>query len=415
MCSNCGACEYVCPKNAISFRSSSMGRIYATVSADCVNCGLCNKVCPSVDELQLHKRYDKPLVGEIKGVYVGRSTDDKLFSNSQSGGAASAIISFLLDNKIIDAALVCVICEGGNPHGEAQIITRSSEIAKSQKSCYTPVTLLTALKEAKEFNRIAIVGLPCQIEAVTLLCEQKKLTNIIYKIGLICDRMLCDTITDVMMSISHFKSGKIDWRRKAFTYKNRFYPYKTAPVVVHNIKETRVIPNSYRFSLKEMFTPLRCRVCYDKLNTHSDITLGDPWGMSNVDWERGASLVITRNEKGNQLICDIEEARILDISPRTIQEVLQGQQIDKRLEQINMCSSIIGSIANPSASFLLSSEKSFNKDIVFEFLNKEIHNFVELEGLSKSDIIKIAKKKVRHDIFMSKLASIKSVIKKIVR
>lgn len=43
-CVACGACEKVCPKNAISVWKGS----YAIVNTDaCVGCGKCEKTCPA--------------------------------------------------------------------------------------------------------------------------------------------------------------------------------------------------------------------------------------------------------------------------------------------------------------------------------------------------------------------------------
>lgn len=56
-------------------------------------------------------------------------------------------------------------------------------------------------------------------------------------------------------------------------------------MVVSESGQEKMLPNSYRFALKDYFTSPRCRVCYDKLNTFSDLVFGDPWGMSGVDWE----------------------------------------------------------------------------------------------------------------------------------
>lgn len=52
LCSNCGACYAICPKEAIAFQWSGLGRKYAVINEICIECGLCQKVCPSIDILE---------------------------------------------------------------------------------------------------------------------------------------------------------------------------------------------------------------------------------------------------------------------------------------------------------------------------------------------------------------------------
>ena len=79
-----------------------------------------------------------------------------------------------------------------------------------------------------------------------------------------------------------------------------------------------------------MFTPLRCRVCYDKLNIFSDITLGDPWVMSGVDWEHGDNLIITRTETGEKLLSSAVKTGAISVHLADKEEMLRGQGVNRR-------------------------------------------------------------------------------------
>ena len=167
LCSNCGACKAICPVNAIAFQTSSMGRMYAVVNNNCIECKACTKICPSLDHFNLHKTF------------------------SQSGGACTAIVSYLFERKLIDAAIVCRMYSGNPPVIKSIVINNSNELSACQKSCYTPVDLLSALQNTGEKESIALVGLPCHIQgAVNLMKQSRKFRNISYKLGLICDRTL---------------------------------------------------------------------------------------------------------------------------------------------------------------------------------------------------------------------------------
>lgn len=216
MCSNCGACSAICPTDAIGFKFSNIGRLYAVVDDEkCINCGLCRKTCPSLDMQNLHSTYPDPYLGKINDILVGRCADEQLFVNAQSGGACSATVSYLFRTGKIDAAIVCGMEAGNPPVVSARLITGIEGLKVTQKSCYTPVDMLSTLKAAKGYESIAVVGLPCHMQGVEALMRLNRFKNIRYRLGLICDRTLCNTIQDVFCSMSGlFPDYEIVWRHK---------------------------------------------------------------------------------------------------------------------------------------------------------------------------------------------------------
>lgn len=410
LCSSCGACSVACPYNAIEFRDSSLGRKYAHVKAGCKDCGICQKVCPSIDALELHKRYEDDIVGNVISVKVGKSQLNNYYHNAQSGGAAATILRYLFDIKQIEAAVVTRMDYGDSPEVRGIVITSASEISKCQKSCYTPVVLLEALRDAKQYGSVAVVGLPCHIEGATLLMETlKPFRNITYRIGLICDRTLCSGIMPAMKALSGInKDIKIDWRRKNFKKGNQYYPYKTAPVVVYSQDgETEVLNNQCRFALKDMFTAPRCRVCADKLNVHADIVLGDPWGMSDIDWNCGESLIITRTQKGDELIRAMEEDNLFVLSDRPIEEVLEGQHIERRRQQLPAYAEVIRKIVPNEVgggNYLCNHQGTTDVKMLKE-AQKEIAAFVQHEKLSEQEVTQLACDTVEHHLRNMELSS----------
>ena len=336
LCSNCGACKAICPKSSVSFRFSPIGRMYASVDENsCVNCGLCTKVCPALDKANLNSLYEDRYVGEIKNVYVGRCADWDYFKNSQSGGVCTAILAYMFDCELIDAAIVTEMFYGTTPQVKSVIVTRKEELYKSQKSCYTPVDVLSLLKDTKSYKSVAIVGLPCHIQGLVSLQKMTgKFLNVKYKLGLVCDRTLCKGIQDVITSFSPRNGSEciINWRKKNFSHKGTWYPYNSAPVVIlyKNENYKHVLPNTYRFALKDMFTSPRCRVCYDKINSFADVVLGDPWRMGNTDEEMGASVVAVRTELGMRVIDEACKSGVLDLEERDTHQLVTGQLVEER-------------------------------------------------------------------------------------
>lgn len=413
LCSNCGACAAICGKNAISFKWTSIGRMYAQVDFEkCINCSRCTKVCPSIVEPS-SEEYSDLFIGNIKKLYVGQAIDEDIFKNAQSGGICTALISYLLDRKKIDCAVVCKM-DAGNPIPDvkAVLITDVKDLINTQKSCYTPVEMLSILANIQDFKSVAFVGLPCHIEGLNnLQNNSKKYSNIKYKIGLICDRTLCRTIMNVFASYLNSDTIKIDWRRKYD--KHLGYNYVNAPVVVYSSKDEIRIPNKHRFLMKEYFTPPRCYVCYDKLNIMSDITLGDPWRMPNVKLDKGASVIISRTEIGEELLNQAINDKIIKIVQHPIEEIITGQLINERRATVLLYSKMLKDIISVESHLL-------KNRIQREIKDNTILKFIKREEMSQNDIIKEAIFKIKEsekdlNIFLRLISRIKHIICKLLK
>lgn len=390
LCSACGACGVVCPKEAISFSTSSVGRLYAEVSNDCINCGLCMKVCPSLVNNSSNETKD-PYLGNILKVYTGKSLHHSYYMNGQSGGICTTLLNYLFDISAIDAAIVCKPTSA-----QAIIVEDKDDLKYTQGSCYTPVDLLSALKNIGTKKSVAIVGLPCHLQGLQNLqnISRKRFENIHYKIGLICDRVLCSGIQNVILAL-HSKStdGYIHWRKKNFNG----YNYNSAPIVVkYDNGSEYVVPNTFRYALKDMYTPPRCRVCSDKLNITADIVLGDPWRMSNVDLVNGENLIIARTPLGLELLEKSVKDNQITITQRSLQELIDSQLVEERKKQVTLYSKVIKENLPQIDSHLLSDDYTISSFTLNNYKNaeNEIKRFVSLETMKQTVVIKKGKRKL---------------------
>lgn len=339
LCYGCGTCNVVCNKEAITMQYDSIGRLMPVIDeAKCVNCGLCSKICPSLDQkgIQLPDAEDC-YVGQVINTYIGKATDEHIFCNSQSGGMVTAVLKYLFDTGKIDAAIVCKVIDEIEYTPKAMLITQVSELYDSQKSSYVPVDMVSAIKGADQYKSIAVVGTGCHIQGFTALKDFGKNygDRIKYTLGLICDRTLCKTATDVLYA-GFFKDKKkrIVWRDKSLGYKEAQLKIKTDDGII------KKLPRWKRFALKDPFTNPRCRICFDKLNVHADMVFGDPWGMSGVDWKNGMSLVLSRTSIGNAIIKDMVVKEFADLHPAPLSEVIKGQHIEKRKQNLSIVLSL---------------------------------------------------------------------------
>lgn len=399
LCSACGACNAICPKGAISFEWTNIGRKHAKVALDkCVQCGLCSRVCPSLDSQMLHNKYEDPLVGTILATYIGRSTNREIYTNAQSGGVCTAILTYLFETKKIDAAIVCRMSYGDRPVVEGVIIEDFKQLKDCQKSCYTPVDILSALKNCKEKKSVAVVGIPCQIEGlVNLGIISPKFRNITYKIGLVCDGTMCATVMDVMKSYQKEKNIKIEWRKK-FLQRNgeANFNYAMAPVCVSSANGAQcIIPKKHRTLIKQMFTAPRCKLCYDKINVHADIVLGDPWGMNGYDKVHGDNVITVRTDVGKLLVEEMNKSEFIVLSEASTDEFIKGQKIEMRRQLVTDFSNALRD--NLLDSYLYHQNYAPVSSSGRNAALKKVRDFQRLEELERADIVGIARKKIAAD------------------
>lgn len=333
LCYGCGTCNVICAHNAISMQFDAIGRLAPVIdSSKCNDCGLCYNNCPSLDlkEIVLPDSNDKYL-GQIKDIFIGKATDQKIFKNAQSGGLVTAVIKYLFDSGKIDAAIMCRVEDAKEYTAKAVVITSAEDLYSCQKSSYVPIDIVSAMREAVCYDSIAVVGTGCHIQGIRALQQFNKYKEKIkFTLGLICDRTLCKTVTQVLYGFhAPTQKKRLVWRDKTQDYKTARLLIKTKDKLISEI------PSWQRHVLKDPFTNPRCRICFDKLNTGADVVFGDPWGMEGVDWQNGMSLVLTRSSKGAEIIQNLIDEEKAELEPAPLDQVIKGQSIEQRKEIVS--------------------------------------------------------------------------------
>lgn len=337
LCFGCGTCTTVCPVHAIKMEFASMGRLVPSVNlSTCTHCGLCMIVCPGIDTKgKLIDRIDETLVGHPRKVLFGRSTNDNVFLNAQSGGSVTETLAYLFDKDKIDAALVVV---QEKQRARYKVIDSKQQLIDTQTSQYTPVDLVSALPLLLHYKHVAIVGLPCHIEGIFLLKERfpDKYANIEYLLGLICAGTQSQLVVDVVKSIAKkevgevFENDAIRWRQKKFSH------YQRADIaIIGQQGEVKLLDNNIRHIAKTYLTSPRCKLCFDKLNLFADIVYGDAWGISGDDTKDGGNVIICRTEKGTSLIEEMAKDGRLKCRECPLEEVEKGQGMKKKQKTVS--------------------------------------------------------------------------------
>ena len=175
LCIGCGACV-VNTSNTIKFDDNGFYKPFT------YNESLNSSVCPFVDsndnEDALSKKFtdgDKlvPRLGNIVSIYCGHVIDDRLRSNSTSGGMGTWIPATLFNSGLIDRVIhVRPTFSTEHPYYKYSISDNLSDILASSASRYYPINFRDVMQEViddTEDNSYCFVGIPCFVKALRLL------------------------------------------------------------------------------------------------------------------------------------------------------------------------------------------------------------------------------------------------------
>jgi coenzyme F420 hydrogenase subunit beta len=268
----------VCPADSISFVEGEMvtsptSNGYCKQATDSVACGACYAVCP--------RTTDRP--SETLGKYIELLSAKATFEipHKQSGGAVTAILASALDEGLIDA-IVTVTEDRFTLKPSSVIITKSDVLVQQAGSRYSWwVPLLAALKTAvveRKYRRIAVVGVPCAVQALArirssdndLLIPYGKAIRLV--IGLFCTETF---------DYSSLIQGKLrtDYQLEAHEIKKLDVKGK--------LEILKIDGSIQNVPLAELETCIRkgCHICTDLTAPEADISagsVGTPAGMTTL-------------------------------------------------------------------------------------------------------------------------------------
>jgi coenzyme F420 hydrogenase subunit beta len=203
-CSGCAACVAICPTNVFDYVDEHPVN---TRLNQCIDCDLCVESCPELhlsDAEVIPKSLDSYAThddgfGRYGSVYLTRSTRNDILSRSQDGGTVSSLLIYALENKLVDAAVVSTTTPEKPLYPVAKLVFSPEEVLECAGSRYTYAPNLLALREAYELGvkRLAVVGVPCQINGLRYLqhstpdIEVAKWyeRHVVFSIGLFCSEV----------------------------------------------------------------------------------------------------------------------------------------------------------------------------------------------------------------------------------
>ena len=352
LCCHCGACSGVCSVSAINIHSNDL-----IVAVDkCVDCGLCISVCPAkgyaLSDLTMGDIVDLPK-------YAACSNDPSIMEKASSGGFVTQTLLSLLDSGEITAAAVVVSGETlDEPSAKYIVTSKREDVLSARRSKYTQASIDTVLEYVKKNDgRYAIVGLPCQLYALTKAMEQipSLRSRIVYKIGMVCgytyEESCIDGLLKVLSTTRNETANIMGWREDGLPGKFAV-KLKNDNILSMPFADEHSIDVTY-------YAQNRCLLCKDCLCEYGDVVCADIGG-----WSKRKTLVMTRSVAGHKLVKELHKC--MDIEPcdipfeKTVLPFMlreKRSKVDIRIKKRNKCSISVTSFQGGYSPKLLLAQK----------------------------------------------------------
>lgn len=337
LCSGCGACENICPKNCISLTENTYGELHPLIDEDhCIHCELCKKVCPQIND-NIHNRPIKCIA-----MYL---LNHKKRANCASGGAAAFFYKNFLaqspKNKVVGVAFDTDFNAG------FYIVDEFSKTLPFQGSkyvqAYSKDIYVRIGEEIKNGSKILYIGTPCQVAACQnyLTAKNIGLDNII-TVDLLChgvspNKYLIERLDFYKEKYNLDKIDDLTFRSNKKHKNFHFYFYKNEN---DNLREFNFYANEDFYFigfLKNISLRESCYSCkFSKDTRVSDITIGDFIGLACSDkYEtfkgnpQNASMILVNTEKGLGFVEQIKNTEDILFVERDYREAVEfGQSLN---------------------------------------------------------------------------------------
>ncbi|MBY8983996.1 MAG: Coenzyme F420 hydrogenase/dehydrogenase, beta subunit C-terminal domain [Candidatus Lokiarchaeota archaeon] len=273
-CILCGTCTSICPR-------IGMNETEPTLLEYDPECSTCFRYCPQTyfpEEMFEKELFPENItksypLGNYQKIIAAKSNNEDILRVAQNGGVVSSLLIHALDTGIIDGVLLTDRDEMWRP--KPVVARTANEILSCAGSKYTIASTLsiynTTINEFK-LEKLAFVGMPCQIQAVRKLQLCSPLSNDYGKfaliIGLYCfsnySYNLMHTFIQGELGISLSNIEKMDVSH------GKFYIYlKDETIKEVPIKEIK------------KYTWISCHYCKDYTAEIADISVGSVGASKN--------------------------------------------------------------------------------------------------------------------------------------
>ena len=303
LCSLCGACVGMCP-----YLVAYKGRVVALDECNLTQ-GRCYVFCPRTSlDLDLLSQtlfgvpYAADELGTTQQITMARAADDAIRAKAQYGGTVTALVSFALEQGLIDSAVLTASDENILPGGT--LAASAAQVRDRAKSNYVAAPTLAAFNRESgrdDVERIGVVATPCQALALAKmraspLENRNNIDKLKLVIGLFCTWALRYD------DLARFLSEKVPL--------GQIVKFDIPPPPANIFQ---VFTDSQRFDIPldqvRPFIRPGCNVCLDMTAEFADISVGAAEGVA------GWNTLIVRSDAGRELVEAAQAKGVIETKP----------------------------------------------------------------------------------------------------
>lgn len=313
LCTGCGTCSIVCPTQCIQMIEDKIGQLVPNVDLNkCVKCNACKETCPQNKILEFHY----PML-----CYAAWSKNKSDYTYSASGGVAAIFSRYQL--KQGGAIFGCDYDE----HGDLKYfrLKNMQDVGRIQSSKYSQSNAFECFSEIKTLVdancSVVFIGTPCQVAGLKSFLGKK--ASFLVTVDLVCHGTPPN---------KYLKQYLFELKAKEPYQKIRFRGEFDQMLTVW--KDDKVVHQKdwkqdvyFAAFYDNMISYDSCYFCkYAQANRISDITIGDFWGIGELNkisrMSERPSLILVNTEKGKQFFDKVSEDLIYE--QRDVEEGIRG-------------------------------------------------------------------------------------------
>lgn len=307
-CYGCGACENICPVNAIDMMQNEEGFQIPKIDKEkCIGCGKCDKVCPHVTA-----KIDSEQYGEVKGIWLYASVNDNAKMRSSSGAACYELSKAMIKQDgyfsgcIWNEELVAI----------HTVSNEESMLQATQGSKYVQSIMCKSYEQIVELlkvdKKVIFTGTPCQATAVHNYVNC--IENGRYRDNLITLAVICHGVASPLAWETYKKWAgeeqrsplvKVNFRDKSKEgYKKSYcrYEHKNGTVIYlpTYLPSSKYIEATlvYNLAMRNSCAHCECK----GINMGIDIIVGDWYAENKGEGKHGTSCIVAFTEQGKTYV-----------------------------------------------------------------------------------------------------------------
>jgi coenzyme F420 hydrogenase subunit beta len=339
LCVGCGACKYLCNRNAVSMINIEPIGIRARFS-DCGDCVNCLSVCPGYQLESIQNSSSSInlvshdfLIGPTLECWEGYAVDPEIRFKGSSGGVLSALSLYCLEKESMEFVLH-VGMDPERPWLNKTVQSKSRmELLQRAGSRYAPSSPCEGFGMIVQSEGPCVfIGKPCDAAAAEMLRKQR--ADLDKKLGLVltffCAGPPSTKATLNLLGSLKIKLGEI----KELYYRGNGWPGHFK-VSFRNKSEDKFLNYEESWGyLANHPRSFRCHLCPDGLGELADISCGDAWHRHTNNGNPGLSLILVRTERGKEILHRAWSARYVQLEQSRPEQVVKAQGMVQRRKEV---------------------------------------------------------------------------------